>query len=855
MQGSIVRTLLVRLGSVFLLSLLVIGYLWIDNEYANLERETARYRQDYLDNQKAALKSQVYKIRSFLLVEKSRAERNLEQSIQQRTREAHGIASHIYQQGAGKLDDIQIQRQIRDTLRNIRFNDGRGYYFITALDRMEHLFPPNPALEERTVEEVFSAKGVQVVDDMIDIVRAKGEGFLRYDWPRPDDPTRDYRKYSYVKLLEPYGWIIGTGDYLEEFESRVRADIFKDIAKVRYGANNEGYFFINSYTGDLHVTNGKYFGGKENIWDKRDAHGKLVVQENARLAKAYPEGAFSRYTWKKTSGEEAEKLSFVLGMDEWSLFIGTGAYLDTMEREIQQREQDMFVALGARIRAALGVILVAALLALLVGYLAVRKLVGNFGLFQQAFNRAADSQVHIETERIAFREFQTLAESANSMIDAINRQREKLRHQAYHDHLTALPNRVKGMEHLAFMLGYARQQQSQLAVLFIDIDDFKVVNDTLGHSTGDRLLQSVSDRISSVLRGEDAVARLGGDEFLVITGLLHHPGDGEAIADKLLGVLEEPFIIDDNAFHVSVSIGVCLFPDDGDDAETLLRNADSAMYQAKHAGKNRYALYHDQMTRQAAERAALLDDLRRAIRLSQFELHYQPLIDVSGPGVIGVEALVRWRHPQQGLIPPDRFIPLAESSGLILAIGEWVLRQACRDLPQWRQQGHSLEYVAVNISARQLQWEGFDRLMTRVLQESGLEAGSLVLEITESMLMEMTPQVARELQALKANGSRLAIDDFGTGYSSLNRLKHLPISKLKIDRSFVDELETDENDRAIVRAVIAMARSLGLQVVAEGVETAGQAQWLVAEGCTLLQGFHFSQPLPADQLLEYIQKF
>lgn len=855
MKGSIIRTLLLQLGGVFVLSTLLIGYLWINSEYDNLARENARYRAEYLETQKALIRSEVLKIKHSLLAEKARAERLLEQQIRQRVEEAHAIASHLYTVNRGRLDDREIQRTILEALRSIRFNDGRGYYFITSLSGVEHLFPPNPALEGKHAKEIFSAKGVQVVSDMIDIADRDGEGFLRYDWPRPDDQSREYRKYSYVKLFAPYGWIIGTGDYLSEVDARLREEAFRRIAKVKYGLNDEGYFFINSYDGDLYVTNGEYFGGEKNIREITDANGKKVVQENAALARSQPEGGFSEYVWKKPSGEEAAKISFIVGMDEWNIFIGSGAYTDTLENEIGRREQLLASRLKERIVGTLGVYLVAMALVALAAVLVGRKLSLNFRLFQRAFGKAVDNRVRIDTDRVHFKEFRALASSCNSMIDALNQQAERLRHQAYHDHLTTLPNRVKGMEHLSRMIGFARQETSILALLYIDIDDFKEINDTLGHSTGDRLLQTISDRLRRAVREEDEVARLGGDEFMVITGLLNDPGNAPAIAEKLLQVLKEPFVVDGNAFHISASIGVCLFPDDGDDAETMLRNADSAMYQAKRTGKNDYMLYHDRMTRQAAERAALLDDLRVAVAESQFELFFQPHVDVRSSAVIGVEALIRWRHPQRGLIGPDRFIPLAESSGLIVPLGEWVLRHACACFARWRATGHALDYIAVNLSARQLQRESLPQLITEVLADTGLTPDALELEITESLVMEISTPVADALARLKQRGLGLVIDDFGTGYSSLTGLKHLPISKLKIDRSFVRDLEVDENDKAIVKAIIGMGNNLGLTVVAEGVEEWTQAELLLEEGCHIFQGYYFSRPLPEAEFLDYLVHF
>lgn len=273
-KSSIIRTLLVHFGGVFVASTLLIGYLWINSEYENLQQESNFYRQEFIANQKSILSSEVRKIKAFLLAEKIKAEAQLEDQIKSRTEEAYAIAAHLYATNLGRLSDQEIQRTIVEALRTIRFNDGRGYYFITSLNEVEHLFPPNPSFEGKVAGDVFSAEGVKVVNDIITIAQEAGEGFYRYDWPRPDDQSRLYKKYSYVKLFEPYGWTIGTGDYLAEVEEGIKRDIFKKIANLKYGMNDEGYFFINSYTGDLYVTNGRYYGGTKNIWDTTDINGK-----------------------------------------------------------------------------------------------------------------------------------------------------------------------------------------------------------------------------------------------------------------------------------------------------------------------------------------------------------------------------------------------------------------------------------------------------------------------------------------------------------------------------------------------------------------------------------------------------
>ena len=453
-----------------------------------------------------------------------------------------------------------------------------------------------------------------------------------------------------------------------------------------------------------------------------------------------------------------------------------------------------------------------------------------------------------------FDEFRSLAASANDMIDGLNQQAEELRHRVLHDQLTSLPNRLQGASHLNQMIERSINTQAVVALLFIDLDNFKEINDTLGHSAGDELLQKVSLRLQRVVREEDIVARLGGDEFTVITGLLNERADAAVIADKLLSAFQKPFSIESTELHVTASIGISMFPDDGLDAEILLRNADSAMYEAKRDGRNGFRFYTPDMTVEVRQRVMMMDELREAIEKQQFLLHFQPQVCLTTGEVIGAEALVRWMHPEKGLIPPNDFIPYAESSGQIAQIGEWVLMEACKKMSAWRAQGYNLRKVAVNISNQQLRRKSLVMLVKQALAETRCLPESLELEITESTLMQNPEDMVEELVQLKTLGVSLAIDDFGTGYSSLSYLKQLPINKLKIDRSFVRDLDVDENDRAITRAIIALGKSLNLTVIAEGVEYASQVSFLASEQCEQIQGYLYSKPLPEEEFLAYLKE-
>ena len=430
---------------------------------------------------------------------------------------------------------------------------------------------------------------------------------------------------------------------------------------------------------------------------------------------------------------------------------------------------------------------------------------------------------------------------------------ERIQYLAYYDALTGLPNRTLLKDRLSKALASARRQKDKVALLFLDLDRFKHINDSLGHSVGDLLLQDVAERLKRSAREQDTVARLAGDEFLIVLTDVKNIHDAAVAAERFMDAMTAEFVVQGHPLSISCSLGISIFPEHGAEDEILIKNADAAMYCAKDYGRDNFRFFTEDMNAQVVERLTLESSLRLALDKKELFLVYQPQMDIGTGRITGLEALLRWQHPELGLVPPDKFIRIAENSGLIMPIGEWVLRTACSQARKWQDEGLPAVPVAVNVSAVQFRQEGFRELIRRVLHETGLAPQYLELELTESLLLSNADVRFLVLQELKAMGLKLAIDDFGTGYSSFSYLKHFPVSKLKIDRSFVRDVALNPDDAAITTAIISMAKSLNLKVTAEGVENEAQMSFLRAHHCDEIQGYYFSKPLSTDEVFDRLR--
>ena len=443
---------------------------------------------------------------------------------------------------------------------------------------------------------------------------------------------------------------------------------------------------------------------------------------------------------------------------------------------------------------------------------------------------------------------------------------DQMAYMAYHDSLTGLPNNHLFKDRVTHCIASAKRNNSKLAVMFLDLDRFKLINDTLGHSVGDKLLQATAERLQNCLRSTDSVAlnsnapinpsiaRLGGDEFII---LLEHIVDLQVInriAERLVDEINQPIQIDQQEVYTSISIGIALYPDDGKDVDSLLKNADAAMYYAKDQGRNNFQYYTQSMNEAAAQQLILGNSLRKALSNDEFQVYYQPQVSVVTGQVIGLEALARWKHPEKGFISPALFIPLAEETGQIQAIGEWILHQACLQGAKWIADGYRPLIISVNLSAKQLRQSNLQQIIKNILKETGMPVQYLGIELTESAIILEHDMALDRLNKIKALGIKLSLDDFGTGYSSLSYLKRFPIDTLKIDRAFIKDIKTDHEDATLVKAIIAMGHGLGMDIIAEGVELQEQLEFLGANACDAIQGFLFSKPLPANEIEPLLPK-
>lgn len=928
------------LGTVAIAVLLLVtvaSHFLIKNKQDN-EIRLAALEQEFLQKGHNRLVSEVKSANDYIRYMVAQAETVLKQHSQTEVLKAHTIATTIYQLEHSQRPESEVKALIRESLRDIRFFNGRGYIFIDDANGLCILLPTSPSVEGRSLYDNQDDTGHYIMRGLLAAAdNDAGEGFSRYRWYPPHDQTQMEDKIAFVKLFEPYGWIIGAGDYLYQIENDLKEQALKRLESIRFGEH--GYLAVFDGDGRLMSTPGlSSLQGKNIGADKKKLEEKAI---QTILAKAEQGGGFINYQWYFPNGEGPyNKISLVGKVDDLDWIVVAGFYPEDIKGllqsqkdllakaqfedrsqlylflilaafitltlsfifsqwlnrkftqyhlDLQQQQNELLenaeqLKLASRVfdNASEGIMVTGdnnVLLAVndafteITGYTAEEVLGRNPKFLQSgrhdesfyrqmwlAINQRGQWSGEIWNRRKSGELFpQWLSISASldtagevrnyiaSITDLTERKEveKKIQYLSDYDPLTNLPNRR--------LLGYRvdqtinmskRKGDQQFALLYIDLDHFKNINDSLGHGFGDEILQKVAERIECLIRDGDTVSRLGGDEFMILVSDLDKLESIANLAERLLYDISRPLEADGH-LTVTPSIGIAVYPNDGDSFDTLLRNADAAVHFAKTQGRNNYQFYTAEMNRQASTRLRVEMALRKAIEKNEFTVFYQPQLCLAKKKLIGCEALVRWQHPEQGLVPPDAFIPLAEETGLILQIGGWVLEQACLQGVKWLHKSGPDFTMSVNVSVRQFRPELVDEVRNALVQ-SGLPSSNLVIEITESTLMQNEETTLLLLQELKQLDVQLSLDDFGTGYSSMAYLKRFNLDQLKIDRAFISDLPHNRDDAAITSAIIDVASHFGLVTVAEGIETEAQAEFLANVGCVEGQGYLYEKPIPAD---------
>ncbi len=937
-------------------------------------------QETYVASQKALLEKEVNHFIEHINQKRQSAYATTQALVRTRVYEAYDLATKMYEKYKGKLPDSQIQSMIIETLRLLRYEDNKGYYFITRLDGVEMLFSDHPEMEGHNMLHFLNYEGRCVVKGMIDIANATKEGYYEYAWSKPSVEDENHKKIAYIKLFEPYGWLIGTGYYLDDMQRKVQQEIIDDEKELQFDLDHDGYIFMGTWGGFAL----SYPAKNRDMYDLKDLNGKYLVRELIKTAQHG--GGYVEYVMPNLKNEKPQKkLSYVRAYEDWKWYIGAGIYVEDMNRNIKMLEDKMYADLKHTFYSILTwMVFIGVCLGLLYLYLN-RRMRKDFQVFIAFFDSLANNDQFIDISALKFKEFADLAAHANAMLSSkissnkhleqykkivsssddflalvdrnytylaiseayqkfFNKEKEEvlghtmpelfgeqyfvenIKHMsdralsgetfesefwalsafgkrflhakyfpyyenegdalpiayvvtardntekkanedrliasekeleflAHNDALTGLPNRLLLSDRITHGIENSKRQGGMIAVCFIDLDNFKKVNDSYGHSYGDEILKQFSLRVQGKIRHCDTLSRIGGDEFILLVENIKERHEIEIILKKIQTIFEEPFVNKQQKFFLSASMGVSIYPDHGTDGETLIKNADAAMYRAKDAGKNTYAFYTLDMTIASYERIGMENALRDAIKEQQFLVYYQPQIDLKTKSLIGLEALVRWNHPLEGILPPSRFIAYAEETRLIIEMGAWVLKQTCLDIVSLHQEGLFEGTVSINISGVQIEFSDFLKTLKDVIEESKIEPSVIEMEVTESFIMHDPERWIALLKKMQKLGISIAIDDFGTGYSSLSYLRKLPINKLKVDMSFVKDIPKQEDASAIVRSIINLAQNMKITTLAEGIEHHEQEKFLAEYGCEQGQGYLYAKPMSLKDLRRWIQKY
>jgi len=677
------------------------------------------------------------------------------------------------------------------------------------------LLPPKPSLENTNILDLRDAKDKFTIKEHIKIVKDRGEGFDEWYWYKPNETVMK-KKIGFVKIFEPLGIYIGTARYEEDILYDIKENIKKNFLQ-EYMQKNEEYFFIYDKKGNSPIQKDKFMKMSD-------------VSEIITGSPYATHGFFMNHTISfdfEVEKELKSGSSFVTYMPKFEWVIGANIYRDKALEGILANKKKIENSFKALIQNRIVSALIMVFVMMIVSIYFSNKL------------------------KSVFKRYQKDLEDEHKLT--LNEQ-EKLRHNLKHDYLTSLPNRLLLTDRLNQAIKHASRDKRQLAIIFIDLDKFKIINDSLGHDIGDILLQEIAKRLKDVMRDSDTVSRFGGDEFVVLVDDFKNINDIITVIYKIQKSFSKAVSINNIAHDVTLSMGISVFPNDGESVQILLRNADIAMYKAKSEGGNRYRFFTTQMNEETQKQIEIEKALHVGVKEKEFVLYYQPLVAVKSGRIVGVEALIRWNHPQKGLIFPDEFIEIAEESSVIIDMGKWIIEESMRQMVEWKAKGYELEKVSINVAGRQLEHVDFIKCIKNALEKTRCKPTWVEIEIVERVAMKNVQKSIEVLNELRKLNIDIAIDDFGTGYSSLAYLKNLPITKLKIDRVFVKNILNSHEDKAIAESILALGSGLKLKVLAEGIENEEERDFFEFNGCDQMQGYLFSKPLPAKEVEKLLEK-
>ena len=806
---------------ILIATLFIIGVMIHDNR-KEAKDSIDSLRADYIEQQKEQIQRHVDHVYQQLAYEKSQTEAVLKEQIKARVYEAHEMAANIYREHPD-LSEEEVSKLISSALRNVRFNDGRGYFFIYKMDGTNVLLPHLPHMEGTDRWDMQDNRASYIIREFVSITKDKKEGFHRWWFYKPQDLDKEYEKIGFVKYFEPLDWFIGTGEYIADFEVGVKNRLLKWLSEIRYGAT--GYVFAIDEDGIILAHQDKYAIGEERF-NFKDIDGKYFIQDIINTAKqGKKSGGFVHYhsSFRPSSVNSSEKVSYIRWFDDWKWAIGTGVYVAESESYLDRKE----AVLLAQNTDELSKILIYG-----TGLLVI---MGAFALFlsRQVAERFKSFQAKIN------RDFYELVSTKNQM-----------QHMALYDSLTDLPNRIQFNQVVRRSIKEADVTGLSVGIVLVDLDNFKKINDLYGHSAGDKLLGVVSRKFEVLLDKKESISRFGGDEFIFCFPNLIREADVQEKIQRIQDIFDEALIIDGRKVKTSCSIGIATYPRDALTAEELISNADIALYRAKSKQKGSVLFFDSSIAQQVEYEFVLEEQLRGALQRDEISVLYQPQMDANTGKLSGVEALCRWNNKRLGFISPVEFIAVAEEIDVIHDIGLYVFRQACSDILSFSPNGPDAVGLSVNISPVQLRLPNFSLELKEVAEFVGIDIHRVTLEITENVLLGDLEAVSPILQELKELGFGISLDDFGTGFSSLSYLNNLPIGEIKIDRSFIDKILISEQSRSLVKAIVAISESCEMHVVAEGVETEKQYDWLVEHHCDYVQGYYFDRPLAIHALTE-----